>query len=285
MPRARSIKVGDISSPVIEAGPEDATEGVVFIHGNPGSGRDWSALVDAVGEVGRAVAFDMPGFGKADKPRDWGYNVGHYAEFIQGALEELGIKRVHLVVHDFGGPFGLLWAVQHGDMLASIVLINIGVLPGYRWHKRARQWRTPILGELMQVYIPQSAWRKTMQSPKVNPKGLPEQFVDEMYGNYDRETRRVVLELYRNTPDPGEGAKLIGDTIKAMNKPALVIWGMKDPFISGEFADRQRDFFDVKEVVKLPESGHWVYQDDPDAVREAIVPFVRTQLQQSPALG
>jgi pimeloyl-ACP methyl ester carboxylesterase len=95
----------------------------------------------------------------------------------------------------------------------------------------------------------------------------------------------VVIELYRNTPDPGEGAKMIGDAIKAMNKPALVIWGMKDPFISGEFADRQRDFFDVKEVVKLPESGHWVFQDDPDAVREAIVPFVRTQLQQSPALG
>jgi pimeloyl-ACP methyl ester carboxylesterase len=278
MPRARRVTVGDITAPVIEAGPEDAPEAVVFVHGNPGSSRDWEALVDAVGEFGRAVAIDMPGFGQASKPRDWDYNVAAYAAFLQGALEQLGIKRVHLVVHDFGGPFGLLWAVQHPDEWASVVLINIGVLPGYTWHKRAKQWRTPVLGELMQAFIPRAAWRKTMQDPKVNPKGLPPAFVDEMYDNYDRGTRRAVLKLYRNTPDPGEGAKMIGDTVKAMNKPALVIWGMKDPFIGGEYADKQAEFFSVQQVVKLPDSGHWVYQDDPEAVKAALVPFLRQQL-------
>jgi pimeloyl-ACP methyl ester carboxylesterase len=278
MPRARSINVGGLNSPVIEAGPEHATEAVVFVHGNPGSGRDWAALVDAVGEFGRAVAFDMPGFGKADKPRDFEYHVGSYADFIQGAIEQLGINRVHLVVHDFGGPFGLLWALQHPDEWASVVLINIGVLPGYHWHKRARQWRTPVLGELMQAFIPRFAWRKTMQDPKVNPKGLPPEFVDEMYDNYDRDTRRVVLALYRSTPDPGEAAEEVGKALAALHRPALVIWGMKDPFISGEYADRQAEFFDVKNTVKLPDSGHWVYQDDPEGVRAAVVPFLRDQL-------
>ena len=92
--------------------------------------------MDATGELGRAVAVDMPGFGKADKPRDFDYQVSSYADFLQGALTELGIERVHLVVHDFGGPFGLFWGLQHPDMWASVVLINIGVMPGYngtRW--------------------------------------------------------------------------------------------------------------------------------------------------------
>lgn len=283
MPRARRITVGGISSPVIEAGPEGAAEAVVFVHGNPGSGRDFEALVDAVGEFARAVAMDLPGFGQAGKPRDFEYNVGSYANFVQGALEELGITRVHLVVHDFGGPFGLLWGLQHPDAWASVVLLNIGVLPGYRWHKAARRWRTPVLGELTQAWIPRSAWRRAMQG--MNPKGLPPEFVDQMYDNYDRGTRNAVLKLYRATPDPGEAAAQVGEAIKALNKPALVIWGMKDPFISGEFADRQSEFFDVKGLVKLPDSGHWVYQDDPDGVRAAVVPFLRQQLGVEPANG
>jgi pimeloyl-ACP methyl ester carboxylesterase len=276
VPRARRITVGGVSAPTIEAGPEGASEAVFFVHGNPGSSHDWDALVDAVGEFGRAVAVDMPGFGQADKPREYEYNVGGYAAFIQGALEQLGITRVHLVVHDFGGPFGLVWGLQHPDAWASVTLINIGILPGYTWHSLARQWRTPVLGELLQLYIPRSAWRKRMQAS--NPKGLPPEFVDQMYDNYDRGTRRTVLKLYRATPDPGESAEQVGQAIKALNKPALVIWGMKDPFLPGKYADQQAEFFDVKNTVKLPESGHWCFQDDPDAVREALVPFVREQL-------
>jgi pimeloyl-ACP methyl ester carboxylesterase len=57
-----------------------------------------------------------------------------------------------------------------------------------------------------------------------------------------------------------------------------VIWGMKDPFLPGRYADQQSEFFEVKETVKLPESGHWPFQDDPDAVRAALVPFLRGQL-------
>ena len=263
---------------MLEAGPDDAREAVVFVHGNPGSGHDWAALVDAVGDFGRAVAMDMPGFGQADKPRDFEYHVGGYGNWLGAAIDELGIERVHLVIHDFGGPFGLVWGLQHPDAWKSVVLINIGILPGYTWHTMARRWRTPVLGELTQLWIPRGAWRKSMQSPKVNPKGLPPEFVDEMYDNYDRATRRTVLKLYRATPDPGDAAAEVGAAIKALNKPALVIWGMKDPFLPGKYADQQGEFFDVKETVKLPESGHWPFQDDPEAVRSAVIPFLRDRL-------
>ena len=165
------------------------------------TGWRWS---DAVGGVGRAVAVDMPGFGQADKPRDFRYQVSSYADFLQGALEQLGIARVHLVVHDFGGPFGLVWGLQHPGPWASVVLIDVGILPDYRWHAMARRWRTPVLGELLQAWIPRWAWRRAMQ--RNNPKGLPAQFVDKMYDDYDRATRRAVLALYRATPDPGERA-------------------------------------------------------------------------------
>ncbi|HWY90010.1 MAG TPA: alpha/beta hydrolase [Solirubrobacteraceae bacterium] len=285
--RAREITVKGLSSPVIEAGPADVREAVVFVHGNPGSSTDWTMLVGAVGEHGRrAVAFDMPGFGRAEKPRDFDYQVGAYADFIQGALAELGIERVHLVVHDFGGPFGLLWGLQHADAWASVVLINIGILPGYKWHTMAKRWRTPVLGELVQAWIPRSGWRRAMA--RANPKGLPAEFVEKMYDEYDRGTRRAVLKLYRATPDadtPGMESvqEQVGAELAKLHKPALVVWGAADPFLSVKYAERQREFFDVRDVVILPDSAHWPFQDDPQAVAQAVVPFLREQLSAAAA--
>jgi pimeloyl-ACP methyl ester carboxylesterase len=278
---ARDVVVDGLRSPLIEAGPTDSREAVVFVHGNPGSSSDWTALVDSAGEHGRAVAFDMPGFGKADKPRSFDCQVSSYAQFLQGALDELQIERVHLVVHDFGGPFGLFWGLAHADAWASVVLINIGVMPGYVWHSMAKRWRTPVLGELLQAWIPRAGWRRAMQ--KANPKGLPEAFVDKMYDDYDRATRRTVLKLYRATPDPGNRAIQLGSAIAELHKPALVIWGAKDPFIDVRFAERQREFFDVRDVAILPDSGHWPFQDDPRAVEQALLPFLAEQLQHAPA--
>ncbi|MEA2217310.1 MAG: hypothetical protein QOK19_2871 [Solirubrobacteraceae bacterium] len=279
--RELDVAAGGIVSPALEAGPADATEAVVFVHGNPGSSRDWTALLARAGELGRAVAVDMPGFGAAPVPAGFDYQVGSYAGFLQEALARLGIERAHLVLHDFGGQFGLSWGLEHPDAWRSVVLLNVGVMPGYRWHSLAKRWRTPVLGELVQAWIPRWAWRRAMAA--ANPKGLPPAFVDKMYDDYDRTTRRTVLALYRATPDPGRAAAELGPALAALHKPALVVWGAKDPYLSADYAERQRDFFDVREVVLLPESGHWAFQDDPDGVTAAVLPFLAAQLARATA--
>lgn len=274
--RTGRVVVDGVGSPTIEAGPADATEAVVFVHGNPGSRTDWASLVARAGEQARAVAFDMPGFGQADKRRDFPCHVGAYAEFIEGARNELGLERLHLVLHDFGGPFGLVWGLQHPESWASVVLLNVGVMPGYTWHTMARRWRTPVLGELVQAWIPRSAWRSAMR--RANPRPLPVELVDKMYDDYDRATRRTVLKLYRATPDPGRTANELGAAIAALRKPALVIWGAKDPFIGVEFAERQREFFDVRKLAVLDQSAHWAFQDDPERVEPLVLEFLSGQL-------
>ena len=64
---------------MIEAGPADADEAIVFVHGNPGVAEDWLPLLEPAGAFARAVAIDMPGYGGADKPRDLPYTVPGYA--------------------------------------------------------------------------------------------------------------------------------------------------------------------------------------------------------------
>lgn len=267
------VAVAGVRSLTLEAGPVGAAEAVVFVHGNPGSGRDWEELLGRVGGFGRAVALDMPGFGRADKPAGFDSTVAGYARHLDGALDELGVERAWLVLHDFGGPWGLAWAAADPDRFAGAVLINTGVLLGYRWNAAARVWRTPLLGELAQAATTRAGFRWAMA--RANPKGLPAPFVDQMYDDYDRGTRRAVLRLYRATGAPGRGAEALAAALRPLGRPVLVVWGAKDPFIPVVQAERQREVFPGAEVVVLPESGHWPFADDPEGVAAVVVPFLR----------
>src|SRR2546428_10561182 len=66
--RPGEVVVDGVRSPLIEAGPPDAREAVVFIHGNPGSGLVWYDLLSSAGAVARAVALAAPWVGRGDKP-------------------------------------------------------------------------------------------------------------------------------------------------------------------------------------------------------------------------
>lgn len=256
------IDVGGVEVPVSSCGPEDDTEAVVFVHGNPGSSRDWDDLLSRTGSFVRGVAVDMPGFGHAEKPDDFDYSVGGYARFLGAALEQLRVERAHLVLHDFGGPWGLEWASHDPGRLASAVLINTGVLLDYSWHYLARIWRTPGLGELFQATTTRGGLRLALRHG--NPRGLPRAFVDRMYDDTDAATKRAILKLYRATSDPGTVARRQTDALRPFDIPALVVWGANDPYLPVALAERQREAFPSARISILEESGHWPFADDPD---------------------
>ncbi len=267
------LALGGTQTRLVQAGPPEVSEAVVFVHGNPGSADDWESLVAAAGGAGlRAVAFDLPDFGETLAPSGFEYTAPGYAAFLAEAMAALGIDRVHLVLHDFGGPIGLIWAALHPDALASVTLIDTGVLPGYKWHRLARIWRTPVLGEVFQATATRGAFRRLLN--RNEPRGLPRPFVEAMYDHYDRRTRRAVLKLYRATDDPGAGGAEFAALIAPRDIPALVIWGEDDAYLPAAYAARQREAFPSAEVHVLPDSGHWPYADAPQTVERLLVEFL-----------
>jgi pimeloyl-ACP methyl ester carboxylesterase len=275
--RTGEVSVDGVRSPLIEAGPGDAGEAVFFVHGNPGSSEDWRDLVAEVGEFGRAIAVDMPGFGHADKPRDFDYRIEGYAQFIEGALRQLGVETVHLVLHDFGGPFGFAWAASNPDAFGSALLFNTGSISQRRWHVMARIWRTPVLGELSMALTNRLAWRRALKAGQARP--LPAAFIDRMYDDYDRGTRHAVLKLYRATDVPYPGAQEMAGSIRKRDRPARIVWGAQDPFIGRGGAEAlRRDLFPRGDITMLEQSGHWPFVDDPEHARPPALEFLRAQL-------
>lgn len=269
-----AVVVGGVRSPYLHAGPVDADEAVVFVHGNPGPAADWRRLVARTGAFARAVAPDLPGYGGADKPDRFDYTVDGYARHLGAILETLGIRRAHLVLHDFGGPWGLMWAAEHPDRFASVTLVNCGVLPGYRWHYLARIWRTLVLGEAFMRTGTLPATRLLLRHG--NPRGLPRDVVERMYRDYKNPAVAfAVLRLYRATDDVVVSSVHLQPRLRSLDRPALVVWGAQDPYLPVRYADRQRESFPRAEVVVLADSGHWPMIDDPVAVEQPVLRFLR----------
>lgn len=271
----RELMVNGLRCPLLEGAPAgaDPAEAVVCVHGNPGSSHDWEQLAGAIAGFARVVALDMPGFGRADKPADFPYTVQGYAAHLGAALEALGIRRAHLVLHDFGGPWGLAWAAGQPQALGSLTLIDTGYLPDYRWHILARIWRTPLLGELFQAVSTRPAFHRLIQ--RGNPRGLPREFVDRMFDDYDAGTRRAILRLYRATGDADRMSRDLAPAFAGLRLPTLAIWGGHDPYIDARYAQRQRELMPDAQVHVLDDSGHWPFADNPQAVEALVTPFLR----------
>ena len=268
------MTVEGLNTSVLVGGAGRPGEAVVFVHGNPDSGEDWMPLMTRVAEEAMVVAPDLPGFGNADPRTDDDYTIYGYGRFLNGVISGLGIDRVHLVAHDFGGPFAAAWAADHPQQVASVTFVNTGVLLGYRWHRMARVWQTPVLGELsMRILNPRMAVKMLARE---NP-GLFLDWVQTIAGHlFPAKTRKAVLKLYRSTR-PGDMEQLAA-RLRQHDHDALVIFGDADSYIPVEQARRQVQVFPRVDVRVLPGLGHWCWLENTDAVAEPLLAFLKEKL-------
>ena len=269
---ATVVRIDGVLTLVRQAGVPHSREAVVFVHGNPGSSEDFDELLPYVGDFARVIAPDMPGFGKSERAPAFPYTVDGFARHLEAIQQHFGVTAAHLVLHDFGGPWGLAWAAAHADRVRSLVLINVGVLPGYRYHKYAQLWRPPLLGELVIFATTRALFKFSLN--RDNPKPLPDAILDRMFDQWDWGTRRAVLAMYRATSAAAVSSVRQGEILAPHALPALVVWGAGDPNIPVRYADAQAQFFDA-DIQKIDGAGHWPMIDEPERTRALVLPFLR----------
>lgn len=259
-----------------DSAPQQTAQAVVFVHGNPGPMDDWEQLLPPISRFCRVIAMDMPGFGRSERPSDFDYSIPGYARFLGALLDQLQVQRVHLVLHDFGGAWGLCWVLDHPQRLASLTLINCGIMEGYHWHWMARFWQVPVLGELLQL----SFRTQTMQTlvNRANPNPLPAAFSERVRRYADWGNIQAVVKLYRSARDPRDSFPPLQANPDAAKLPVCVIWGAADPFLPVKYAGQQRRYFPAAEVHELAGLGHWPFYDDLQAVLTPLDSFLHRQV-------
>jgi pimeloyl-ACP methyl ester carboxylesterase len=224
---------------------------VLYLHGVPTSSDDWVGFLERTG----GLAPDLPGFGRSGKRGDGDFTMPGYDRFVETFLDHVEVERVRLVVHDWGAV-GLLWAQRHPERVERLVVINaVPLLPGYRWHRVARLWRLPGVGEVTVGLATRWAWRRA----------LPQPLADESWPHFDQGTQRAILQLYRTSPE--DALARAGLDLGRIDCPALVVWGDRDRYLPAAFADAYAGALGGEaDVLHLPDAGHWPWLDRPDAV-------------------
>lgn len=243
-------------------GPQPPT---LFLHGVPNASEMWNAFLSRAG----GIALDLPGFGQSAKRGDFDYSMPGYERFLEQFLDHAGVERVQLAAHDWGAGIGLAFAQRCPERVAGLVIINaVPLLPGYRWHRLARAWRTPGIGELVMGMTSRRMLRLLSREASPRPGAMPEEFLEEILAHFDPGTQRAILRLYRSAP--ASGLEHAGERLGSLRCPALVVWGDRDPYIPPSFADDYGRALPDARVLHVPDAGHWPWLDEPTLVDEVV---------------
>lgn len=242
----------------------------LYLHGVPSSSDEWISFLERSG----GLAVDLPGFGRSGKPGYLKYTIDEYDRFIERFLDEVEVERVQLVVHDWGAV-GLAFAQRLPERVERLAIVNaVPFLPGYRWHRTARIWRTPGLGELAMGSTSRRVLRLLSRESNATPGPMPDAWLDGVLAHFDQGTQRAILRLYRSSPP--EVLARTGARLGTLDMPAFVVWGERDPYIPARFGREYARALPHAELLELPDAGHWPWLDRPDAI-DRVVDFLSAQ--------
>jgi cis-3-alkyl-4-acyloxetan-2-one decarboxylase len=258
----------------VDAGPR-GDEIVLMLHGNPTWSFYYRHLIGALAGSRRCVAPDHIGMGLSSKPEDYPYTLATRIADIEALVASLGVKRVHLVVHDWGGAIGFGFAARHPALIGKLVVLNTGAFASTRIPARIALCRAPILGPLLVRGLNGFAWPATWMA--MHRRTLT---AEEKHGYlmpYDSWANRVAVSAFvRDIPMSAAHpswpalAEVERGLAQFRDRPAMIVWGGQDFCFNDSFLERWRRELPQAEVHRLADAGHYVLED----AREEVVPRI-----------
>jgi haloalkane dehalogenase len=269
---ARYVEQDGLRMHYVEEGSGDP---VLLLHGEPTWSFLYRRMIPRLASAARVLAPDYFGFGRSDKPTDPGwYTYDRHCDSVRRLVEELDLRRITIVVQDWGGPIGLRLAVEQPERFDRLVLLNTLVGGG----------RPP-----NDIWL---AFREVVrnaggdfQSGRLIRRTCVRGLSDELVAAYDApfptpESKAGVLAFPEQVPTEPEHpntAKLIEvkDALHTWEKPAFVLFGDSDPIFRPRAAEWLADWIPGALPAELVENaGHFVQEDAGEEVAERILRFI-----------
>lgn len=268
-PRTLDVDGGRMSYVDVGEGPV-----VLCVHGNPTWSFYWRALIAALAPTHRVVAVDHIGCGLSDKPQDWPYRMEGHVRNLERLVEHLDLRDITLVVHDWGGALGSAMAVRHPDRVANLVITNTAAWPSARIPTRIAMCRIPGFGALAVRGFNAFAGAATFMATERGLAPLARAGLLAPYDSWaDRiATLRFVEDIPMAVEHPSRATmQAVADGLpQLVDKPTELVWGMKDWCFTPLFLEEWIQRFPRARVTRLDDVGHYVMEDAPQAVIDAV---------------
>lgn len=243
---------------------------ILFCHGNPTWSFLYRGIVSRLRDRFRCIAVDYLGFGLSEHPESYGYTIEEHARTTGELVDHLGLDGFIVMGQDWGGPVSLAVATARAGRVSGVVL-------GNTWF-----WPSGLTLRLFSRFLGSGLMqRKILEDnffvERIMPAGSAKTLSDLERAHYRRvqpsptARRGIALmpkQLIGATPLLERLSREVPE--KLGSKPALITWGMKDIGFRPAMITKMRAAFDDVVVLELPRAKHYIQEDAPAEIAEAI---------------
>jgi len=260
---------------------EGEGEPILFIHGNPTSSYLWRNVIPYVTDDYRAIAVDLIGMGKSDKP-DIAYTYQDHKRYLDAFIEALGLHDLTLVIHDWGSVLGFNWAMEHEDDVAGIAFMEAIIPPAFPREQpmggALGRFRTP---EGERLVLEENQFVEQILGGSVI-RGLTDEEMDYYRAPYPTPASRLpTLQWPRELPAAGEPARnvevveRIGAWMQRTDVPMLHLWARPGALNNEDFADAMVERVRNIQTQFIGAGRHYVQEDQPEMIGRTIADWRR----------
>ena len=249
---------------------------VLMLHGNPTWSFYWRKLVVALRDKYRCIVPDHVGMGLSDRPQAYEYTLANRVTHVEELVDHLGIKRMSLAVHDWGGAIGMGLATERPDAIDKIVVTNTAAFRSKDIPASIASVRIPVFGRVAVLQFNAFAVAATFRAVEKPLSENAKAGLLAPYSNaHDRiATLRFVEDIPMKPSHPSwDRLTRIEERLATLReKPMLIVWGDKDFCFTPKFRAKWQELFPAADVHAYDDVGHYVMEDAP----ERVVPLMRS---------
>jgi pimeloyl-ACP methyl ester carboxylesterase len=252
----------------VDEGPRH-DEAVLMLHGNPTWSFYYRNLIQELSPTMRCVAPDHIGMGLSEKPANYDYSLATRIADIEALVARLGLRKVHLVVHDWGGAIGFGWAGRHPEQVGRIVITNTAAFLAPKIPLRIAICRFPGVGpwavRALNAFAGPATWMAMSRRKLTDTERA-----GYLYP-YGSAANRVAVAAFV-LDIPMEQAHRTWQTLQEVEQKlqlfrhhqVQIIWGGRDFCFNDYFLTRWRQIFPQATADRIPDAGHYVLEDAGD---------------------
>ncbi|MBI1311576.1 alpha/beta fold hydrolase [bacterium] len=261
---------------------EGSGDVLLCVHGNPTWSFAWRSVVREFSSTHRVIAIDHLGCGLSDKPQDYNYCLANHIANLQTLIEKLDLRNITLLAHDWGGAIGMGTAGRMPERFARFVLFNTGAFRSKLIPLRIAVCRIPFFGTFVLRGL--NAFSRAALTMAVEKHERMTPAVKAGYlAPYDSWANRVAVNrfvkdipLKESHPSWSTLVDVETGLEQFQQHPMLLVWGEKDWCFTTAFLDEFERRFPQAETLRIPDAGHYVFEDAP----EVFLPKVREFLSE-----
>lgn len=257
---------------------------LLLLHGFPEFWYSWRHQIDSLSRHFTVIAPDLRGYNETDKP-GWGFEIDVLTRDVVEFMEALGYSRAVVAGHDWGGVLAWALGIVYPHRVERLIALNIPhpalLQQALRRNRRQqrRSWfvvffQLPMLPEWLLSLNDYALVERALRGMAVRPSTFSDEDIEAFKDAVSKPGALTAMINWYRALRWSDGNGFFKGTGMRVHVPTLVIWGEEDRFLGRELTFGTERFVPDVQIRYIPNCSHWVQQEAPDDVNQAMLDFL-----------